>query len=84
MNSNEENDQYLENLGSETQRGAGKKILKGGTTYKRGYLGSWESWGKIFMAKFKGKYIGGIGISRHSRDAKFKKISNHGGIMPKP
>ena len=33
------------------------------------------------MTKFKVKNIGVMGIFRHSRDAKFKIFSNHGGIM---
>ena len=32
------------------------------------------------MTKVKVKNIGVMGISRHSRDAKFKIFSNHGGI----
>ena len=32
------------------------------------------------MTKFKGRNIGGMGIFRHSRDAKFKIFSNHDGL----
>ena len=47
----------LENFGSETKGGTGKKFFKGkesqykrGTSFKRG---GWDSRGKIFMTKFK-------------------------------
>ena len=68
--------------------GTGKKFLKGrgsiqkGVPLLKGVAGKVKI--KIFMTKFKAKNIAVMGIFRHSRDAKFKIFSNHGGIMPKP
>ena len=63
----------LENFGSETKGRAGKKLREVANTK-----------GKFFMTKFKVKNIDVMGISRYSRDAKFKIFSKLGGTMPKP
>ena len=67
------------------QKGGWKKNLKRGALTKGVPLlkGGCAIQGKFFMIKFKVKNIGAIAIFRHSRDAKFKNFSNHGGILSK-